>query len=212
MTSSEGAGSARGRGRPRRARSSRSAAARLTEAPAPPKPENPATAVAADAVVGTDPVGMPVLGEAVSDLGEAFAQMGTVSGKGRTLTRQLVRILAGSSDVTPDPKDWRFPGPGLVGTPGLPPARAELPGWLRLRQRGARRPEPQRPRDDRGPLRPEPAGQRRRPDQLPGRQSGRPQAWHSRRPDGAGSAARATSSATCCATVGCPPRWIPARS
>jgi polyhydroxyalkanoate synthase subunit PhaC len=54
---------------------------------------------------------MPVLGEAVSDLGEAFAQMGTVSGKGRTLTRQLVRILAGSSDVTPDPKDWRFKDP-----------------------------------------------------------------------------------------------------
>ncbi len=54
---------------------------------------------------------MPVLGEAVSDLGEAFAQMGTVSGKGRTLTRQLVRILAGSSDVTPDPKDWRFQDP-----------------------------------------------------------------------------------------------------
>ncbi len=111
MTSSEEAGSARGPGRPRRARSSRRAAARLTEAPAPPEPENPTTAVAADAVAGTEPVGMPVLGEAVSDLGEAFAQMGTVSGKGRTLTRQLVRILAGSSDVTPDPKDWRFQDP-----------------------------------------------------------------------------------------------------
>ena len=111
MTSSEEAGSAQGRGRPRRARSSRRAAARLTEAPAPPEPENPTTAVAADAVAGTEPVGMPVLGEAVSDLGEAFAQMGTVSGKGRTLTRQLVRILAGSSDVTPDAKDWRFQDP-----------------------------------------------------------------------------------------------------
>jgi len=54
---------------------------------------------------------MPVLGEAVSDLGQAFSQMGTVSGKGRKLTGQLARILVGSSDVAPDPKDWRFKDP-----------------------------------------------------------------------------------------------------
>ena len=111
MTSSEGAASARDKSRPRRATSARRAAARLTEAPAPPEPEDPTTKVAADAIAGTDPVGMPVLGEAVSDLGQAFSQMGTVSGKGRKLTGQLARILVGSSDVAPDPKDWRFKDP-----------------------------------------------------------------------------------------------------
>ena len=108
MTSSEGAASAHDKSRPHRATSARRAAAQLTEAPAPPEPEDPTTKVAADAIAGTDPVGMPVLGEAVSDLGQAFAQMGTVSGKGRKLTGQLARILVGSSDVAPDPKDWRF--------------------------------------------------------------------------------------------------------
>ena len=111
MTSSEEAASARDKSRPRRATSARRAAARLTEAPAPPEPEDPTTKVAADAIAGTDPVGMPVLGEAVSDLGQAFSQMGTVSGKGRKLTGQLARILVGSSDVAPDPKDWRFKDP-----------------------------------------------------------------------------------------------------
>ena len=111
MTSSEEAASARDKSRPRRATSARRAAARLTEAPAPPEPEDPTTKVAEDAIAGTDPVGMPVLGEAVSDLGQAFSQMGTVSGKGRKLTGQLARILVGSSDVAPDPKDWRFKDP-----------------------------------------------------------------------------------------------------
>jgi polyhydroxyalkanoate synthase subunit PhaC len=111
VTSSEGAASARDKSRARRATSARRAAAQLTEAPAPSEPEDPTTKVAADAIAGTDPVGMPVLGEAVSDLGQAFAQMGTVSGKGRKLTGQLARILVGSSDVAPDPKDWRFKDP-----------------------------------------------------------------------------------------------------
>ena len=81
MTSSEGAASARDKSRPGRATSARRAAARLTEAPAPPEPEDPTTKV------------------------------GTGSGKGRKLTGQLARILVGSSDVAPDPKDWRFKDP-----------------------------------------------------------------------------------------------------
>jgi polyhydroxyalkanoate synthase subunit PhaC len=117
MTLSDGAASARKRGRPRRATSSRSAAARLTEAPASAEPEDPTIEVAAAAVSGTDPVGMPVLKEAVSDLGAAFTQIGTVSGKGRELTGQLVRIAAGSSNVAPNPKDWRFQDPAWSDHP-----------------------------------------------------------------------------------------------
>jgi poly[(R)-3-hydroxyalkanoate] polymerase subunit PhaC len=111
VTSSEGATSARSKSRPRRATSSRAAAARLTEAPAPPEPQDPTTRVAADAVAGTDPVGMPVLGEAMSDLGAAFTHVATVRGKGRKLAGQLGHVLVGSSDIKPDPKDWRFKDP-----------------------------------------------------------------------------------------------------
>ncbi|HEU5266323.1 MAG TPA: alpha/beta fold hydrolase [Jatrophihabitans sp.] len=69
------------------------------------------TQVVADALTGTEPIGMPVIGEGIGDLGAAFTELGTVARKGRKLTGQLARIAVGASDVKPDPKDWRFKDP-----------------------------------------------------------------------------------------------------
>ncbi len=74
----------------------------------PVNADNPTVAAAADAVGGTDPVGMPSLTGALGDLGAAFTQFGTLNRKGRKLAVELVKIARGSGSVVPDPKDWRF--------------------------------------------------------------------------------------------------------
>jgi len=94
----------------RRGRSAGNSRAPYPDAGPAAEPES-ATQAAADAVSGTDPVGMPVLGKGLRDLGAAFTEMGTVTRKGRTLIRQLARIATGSSDIAPHPKDWRFKDP-----------------------------------------------------------------------------------------------------
>ncbi len=67
--------------------------------------------LAAEALSGTDPVGRPVLGDAVGSLGAAFTQVGTVARNGRRLTGEFIQIALGSSGVTPEAKDWRFKDP-----------------------------------------------------------------------------------------------------
>ena len=153
MTSSEEAASARNKSRPPagRHRPAR-AAARLTEAPAPSEPEDPTTAVAADAIAGTDPVGMPVLGEAVGDLGQALRPDGD---RGRERPQANRPTCAHSGRIVgrrARSEGLAVQGPSLVGTPDLPSAWSELSGRLRIRRRGARRSGPQRSSDDGSPV------------------------------------------------------------
>jgi polyhydroxyalkanoate synthase len=73
---------------------------------------------AAEALSGTDPVGRPEFGQGVGGLGAAFSQVGTVARRGTRLTGEFARIALGSSDVTPDAKDWRFKDPAWSDHPG----------------------------------------------------------------------------------------------
>ena len=101
------------------ARSSRASAARirLAEAQPPAEPENPTTTGAADAVIGTDPVGIPSFTEAAGDLAGALASGAAMNRMGRKLAFESLRILLGSTSVTPDKKDWRFTDPTWTENP-----------------------------------------------------------------------------------------------
>ena len=122
MTSSEGTASARDKSRARRATSARQAAAQLTEAPAPSEPEDPTTKVAADAIAGTDPVGMPVLGEAVSDLGQGLRPDGDREWQGPEADRPACPHSADRRTSRPIRRTGGSrtqPGPNTRSTVGL---------------------------------------------------------------------------------------------
>ncbi len=100
----------------RRSAAPRNPRVRLAASQPAAETEDPIIEVSADAVPGTEPAGRPVVAEAVSDLGAAFTRV-AVLGKGRKLTGELGRIIAGSSTITPDPKDWRFKDPAWSDNP-----------------------------------------------------------------------------------------------
>jgi polyhydroxyalkanoate synthase subunit PhaC len=95
----------------------RAARIRLAEAQPPAEPENPTTTGAADAVVGTDPVGIPSFADAAGDLASALASGAALNRMGRKLALESVRILLGSTSVAPDKKDWRFTDPTWTENP-----------------------------------------------------------------------------------------------
>ena len=127
------------------AASARTPAARLTEAARPPEPENPRrNRRGRRAIAGTDPVGMPVLGEAMSDLGQAFARWGPWAGRACKLTRPTcphywsVRRTSRRDPRTGGSRTQ--PGRNTRSTVGR-----DQTIWpaARIRRRGARRPGPQ---------------------------------------------------------------------
>ena len=76
-----------------------------------------ATAIAEEAISGTDPVGVPSLAGTLADTAAVFGQFRALNREGRQLATELAHILTGSSEITPDRKDWRFADPAWSENP-----------------------------------------------------------------------------------------------
>jgi polyhydroxyalkanoate synthase len=75
------------------------------------------TAAAEQAVSGTDPVGVPSLTGTLADTAAVFSQFRALNREGGALAAELAHILLGSSEITPDRKDWRFTDPAWSENP-----------------------------------------------------------------------------------------------
>ena len=125
---------------------------------------------------------------------------------------ELARIGLGRSQITPEKGDKRFADPAWQDHPLYRRWGQAYLAWSRAMDRLVNEADLDWRTTERARFAMNLLTVGRRPDQLPGRQSRRPQAGIRDRRDAVRCAARATSSATCCTTVACPPRWTPARS
>ena len=81
----------------------------------PPVPKSEAEALAS--VEGAEPVGLPTPRGVVRSLLSVVAQPGPLAQEAAQLSRDTLRVVRGSHEITPSPKDKRFADPAWATNP-----------------------------------------------------------------------------------------------